>query len=149
MVRKVNGFSILELLIVMALLLIISAVAVIPFLNKIEANRIESDIRQMYGLLQEGRIKAFGEKRRLRFELKPGQKKACLIDQLTNTEIKCIELNKTDYNPITILIDKRGTFSNGSIVFTGDKKGAVFSCITINSTRVKMGEWNGADCITK
>ncbi|WP_456393603.1 prepilin-type N-terminal cleavage/methylation domain-containing protein [Persephonella sp.] len=149
MAGKVKGFSIIELLIVIVILLIISAIAVIPFLDKIEANKIDRDIRAIYGLLQEGRIKAFGEKRRFIFELNPLEKRACLIDPVTNTEIRCVGLNKTDYNPIIISIDKRGTFSNGTIIYTGDNKSRIFSCISISTTRVKMGEWNGTDCIVK
>jgi prepilin-type N-terminal cleavage/methylation domain-containing protein len=149
MVGKIKGFTIVELLIVIVLLVILAAVAVIPFKNKMEANRIETDIRRMYGLLQEGRMTAFGEKRRLIFTLSPADKSACLIDEATSSTIKCVNLNKDSYNPITITIDKRGTFTNGTIYFNGDKKGAVFDCISISYIRVKMGEWNGTDCVVK
>jgi len=134
---------------VIVLFAILAAIAVVPFKNKIEANKIETDIRRMYGLLQEGRMTAFGEKRRLIFSLNPADKSACLIDEATSSVIKCVNLNKSSYNPVTITIDKRGTFTNGSIYFTGDKKGAVFDCISISYIRVKMGEWNGTDCVVK
>ncbi|WP_457621474.1 prepilin-type N-terminal cleavage/methylation domain-containing protein [Persephonella sp.] len=149
MAREIKGFTIIELLIIIVLIAILGAIAVIPFKNKIEANKIETDIRRIYGLLQEGRMTAFGEKRRLIFRLDPAEKIACLTDEATSTVIKCVHLNKSEYTPVTVIIDKRGTFTNGSIYFLGDKRGAVFDCISISYIRVKMGEWNGTDCVVK
>ncbi|WP_457642417.1 prepilin-type N-terminal cleavage/methylation domain-containing protein [Persephonella sp.] len=150
MVRKIkNGFSLVELLIVIVLVLILVTIAVIPFKNKMEANRIETDIRRMYGLLQEGRMIAFVEKRKLLFKLNPSSKTACLIDANSSITIKCVNLNKSFYPSVSISIDKRGTFTNGSIYYTGDSKNAVVDCISISYIRVKMGVWNGSDCVVK
>ncbi|WP_457623148.1 pilus assembly FimT family protein [Persephonella sp.] len=149
MVREIKGFSLIEMLVVIALVAILAVIAGIPFLDKMKANKIESDIRRMYGLLQEGRMKAFGEKTALKFVVYPSDKVACIEDAATSNAIKCVDLNFDKFNQITINIDKRGTFTNGTIVYSGSKSGEVFNCISISNIRVKMGVWNGSDCQVK
>ncbi len=147
-----SGFSLIELLIVISIIGIISFVSIRFIKDALEKEKVVQDIQNMYGLLQEGRMKAFAEKKKLEFYLDISHKRACIRDAGTHANIKCVNLKTIDFsiknnNPITI--DKRGTFTGTTIYYTGNFTGLSYDCIKISDIRVKMGVWDGSDCILK
>jgi prepilin-type N-terminal cleavage/methylation domain-containing protein len=145
-----KGFTLIEVLLVMVIIAILAYFSASYIVKEINKSKIVSDIRKMYGLLQEGREKAFAEKRNIKFNLDLTNKKACLLDENDNV-ISCVDLNSNEYsatkNPI--IIDKRGTFQNGTIYYTGSLDHLSYSCIAISNLRVKMGVWDGSSCEVK
>jgi len=116
-----RGFSLIELLIVMVILSILSFVSFKYIQYEMEKNKIVSDIKNMYGLLQEARKRAFSQKEKINFVLDTANKKACIYYGTTGTLIQCVPLNSSDYNATRnpIKVDKRGTFNGGTIYYTG------------------------------
>ena len=148
-IRK-NGFTIIELLIVIAIVLILMAVIYKPISRKIQAHNIDRDLKKIYGLLQEGRMIAFTQKKELTFGFTSDG--ACLYEG--TTPVKCITL---DY-PFTfgtgssIKITDRGTFppnQTGSIRYSGSTNLPYTNCIVVSNIRVKMGVWDGSKCNPK
>jgi len=146
-----EGFTIIEAVIAIAIIAILSFISFNYIQGEIQKSKIVSDIKSIYGLLQEGRKKAFAEKIDINFNLDISNKKACLIELPDNNVFICKTLNSDDYastqNPIKI--DKRGTFQKGTIYYTGNLKGLSYSCISVSFLRVKMGVWNGSECEVK
>ena len=149
--NRENGFSLIELLIVILIIGIISFISLKFIKDALEKEKVVQDIQNMYGLLQEGRMKAFAEKKELKFNLDTASKKACIKDAGTSTNIRCVNLKTVDFfitsNPVGI--DKRGTFQGSTIYYTGNFTGLSYDCITISTVRVKMGVWDGSKCVPK
>jgi prepilin-type N-terminal cleavage/methylation domain-containing protein len=152
MVRKINGFTVIEILIVILILSIAAAIIIGPIQEKIRAHNLENDVKKIYGLLQEGRMIAFSQKKELTFELSSGS--ACLKDA-SNNNVACVSLSYPfSMNTTSLTITDRGTFDpNGgagaTIYYTGDIRSPTVNCMKIYTTRVRMGVWNGSDCILK
>ena len=62
MARKIKGFTLLELLIVIAMMAVLLAIAIPAFSKWVKKYNIESDTKKIYAFLQEARAKAFAEK---------------------------------------------------------------------------------------
>ena len=151
MVRKIKrerGYSLLELIIVMSILAIMSYLGINYILSSLEKNKIEKDLKNIYGLLQEARIKAFSHKKEFEFSLDLSDKKACIKEG--SNIVKCVELEDNNYSLRgTIKIDKRGTFTNGTIHYIGSVKDLSYDCIVVSVIRVKLGVWDGSECRPK
>ena len=159
MVRKVKGFTIVELIIIIVIFLILLAVIYKPMVQKIQAHKVEGEIKKVYGLLQEGRIQAFSKKKELRFTLTSSgnSSTACLYDVSASSNIKCVNLSipltiKSGASYITIT--DRGVFdpaigAGETIYYTGNIKTPSVNCLRISLTRVRMGVWDGTNCNIK
>ena len=151
MVRKISrkeGFSLIELLIVISIIAILSYFGINYILSVMEKSKIEKDLKRMYGLLQEARIKAFSEKKEFTFSLDLINKKACIKEG--TTDIKCVDLDDNNYSLSgSINIDKRGTFTGGTIRYIGNVSNLAYNCIVISNIRVKLGVYNGSKCVPK
>ncbi len=147
-IRKKEGFSLIELLIVISIMAILSYFGINYILSAMEKSKIEKDLKKMYGLLQEARIKAFSEKKEFSFSLDLTNKKACIKEG--TTEIKCVDLDDNNYSlDGSINIDKRGTFTNATIKYVGSVKNLAYNCIAVSTIRVKLGVLDGTTCKPK
>jgi len=148
-IRKIklkNGFTIIELLIVIAIMAILTYFFMGSITNRINAHKVEEETKKIYGLLQEGRMFAFTRKKELHFEIKAGT--ACLYD-IDNNPIKCIPLN-SPFTPVIIEIDDRGIFgTQTTISYLGDYPSPTVDCIKISYIRVRMGKLQNGECILK
>ncbi|MDQ7031262.1 MAG: prepilin-type N-terminal cleavage/methylation domain-containing protein [Desulfonauticus sp.] len=141
MLKKNLGFTLIEIIIVIAILAILLGIAIPTFTSWLEKYKIEEDIKKISSFLQEGKMLAFTRKQDLIFLL--NNKEACL--QQNSINIKCIQLD-TPFQTTSINIYKRGYFSQGSIVpldLNKTKKlNPEYSCIVVSTLRVKIGEVN-------
>ena len=155
MVRKIRGFTIVELIIVIIIFLILLAVVYKPIVQKIQAHKVEGEIKKVYGLLQEGRIQAFSKKKELRFTLSSSgdSSTVCLYDVSSSSNLKCVNLSAPfaiKSGAYYITITDRGVFSRGdTIYYTGNIKTPAVNCLKISLTRVRMGVWDGTNCNIK
>ena len=147
MIKNKKAFSLIELLIVISIMAILSYFGINYILSAMEKSKIEKDLKKMYGLLQEARIKAFAEKRKFEFYIDLSNRKACIKEG--STTIKCIDLEDNNYSYGSITIDKRGTFSGNTIRYTGSVSNLAYNCIVVSDIRVKLGVWNGSKCEPK
>lgn len=146
--RKIKAFTLIEILIVIAILSILMAIIYRPIAQKIEEIKVEKDVKRIYGLLQEGRMIAFTQKKDLKFELSGSQ--ACLKDVSDNNNvIKCISL-EVPFSSVTVDISNRGIFgSQTSIYYTGSVKVITTDCVVVSWTRVRLGVYDGSKCNAK
>jgi len=146
-IRK-NGFTVIELLIIIAIILVLMAILYKPISQKVQAHNIDGELKKIYGLLQEGRMIAFTQKKELTFSFTGSG--ACLYEG--STLVKCITLNYpfTFGTGSSIKITDRGTFSQtGSIKYNGSASLPYTNCIVVSNIRVKMGVWDGSKCNPK
>lgn len=148
MVRKIKGFTLLELLIVIAMMAVLLAIAIPAFSKWIKKYNIESDTKKIYALLQEARAKAFAEKIKLDAVISGNQ--ICIkcdsndnscTSLYGNGNIKCAKL-KYSFSGNTVNISKRGTMSGGPIYYNGSND-AQYDCVRVSDIRVKLEKCNG------
>ncbi len=150
-IRKESGITLMELIVVVAIIAIILAIS-IPYYTKWKKRAsVESDTKKIYGILQMYRMKAFSEKNefyitfdgnRLKIFKKPEDKLVYTLE--LENRFKFVG-SKTKLD-----IDKRGTFYGSSIYAEDyDKTDAQYDCIAIDDIRVRLGKYNGEKCIAK
>ena len=146
--RKIKGFSLIELLVAIAIMAIALSIGIPSILNWIAKYRLEGDTQKIYAFLQEARAKAFAEKIKLDITLNGNQLcMKCDTNDTTCTNsygtgsIRCITLHNT-FSGNSINISKRGTFSGGSIYYPQENN-AKYDCVIISDIRIKMEKCNG------
>jgi prepilin-type N-terminal cleavage/methylation domain-containing protein len=142
---KNQGFTIVELVLTMALIAVLLSFAVPTFKKQLLKYRIENDTKQIHALLQKVRSKAFTNKKSftVTFENGASSDKTIVVKESSAT-IATLTL-KTEFNFASgtiITVDSRGTFSGSSIYATDYDKGAQYDCIAISDIRVALGEWD-------
>lgn len=146
--RKIKGFTLVELIVTIAIMAVVLAIF-IPKLSKwVKQYNIEGDTKKIYAFLQDARAKAFTEK--IKLDVTVNGKEVCMKcdpnddgckSSYGTDNIKCIELNFS-FNGSAVNITKRGTFSGGPIYYPSPND-AKYDCITVSDIRVKMEKCNG------
>ncbi len=145
-IKRISGFTFVELIIVIAIVGILSAIG----FNRIEhmktVNGINEDMHRISAFIHAERSRAFTRKQTLLFkvvgnELQENTSNAVLLT-LNNT------LRATG-SPFTIT--SRGNITptggtSGNISLTTLNTGAEYSCILLDNIRTRLGVWNGAIC---
>ncbi|NPA51509.1 MAG: prepilin-type N-terminal cleavage/methylation domain-containing protein [Aquificae bacterium] len=153
MVRKVKGFTLIEIVLVLAILAIIFAIAIPTFSTWRAKYYLEKDVRNLASFINMARNKAFTEKINLVLTINGNE--ACLSCKSTDAycnslytgNIQCITFNY-DMGSYTISISSRGTLTNTTIFPLNTITGA-FGCIKLSTFRAKIGVINGTVCETR
>ena len=147
--RKVDGFSLIELITVIVILAIVLMVAMPMYREWIVKYRIESNTKDIYSFLQKMRHKAFVEKVKLDVELSSNS--LCVkCDSSDNTckgiygkgYISCIDLFN-GFSGNTVNISSRGTLNGGPIYYNKSNK-AQYDCVRVSDVRIRMDKCNGS-----
>lgn len=158
--KKSPGFSLLELMIVIALIAILSGFSVSWIKGIVKKNKIAKDVDAIFGLLQEARMLAFSQKRACglvwenstftKLELHCDTDQDNSISDFGGYEtLKTISLYYSfqDGSRTNTVFNKEG-FNSFPLTFcpvsTTDLPGD--SCILVSRTRIKKGSWDGEDC---
>lgn len=176
-IKTRSGFSLLELLIVIAIIAIASTMATFGFNNYQLKSRVEAQVRQMASDIGEIRIRALTMKQRHNIVLNETgyvfqsystyDQPKCSGASPGGTDVPGMSRNVTyklknkdggyyagscsGIAGDTLEIDQRGMLSgNGATVFI-DYPGASASldCLSIHTVRVNVGKTNGANCDDK
>lgn len=143
------GFSLVELLIVIALISILSAVGTFQFSQYSRKSEIEGQTRKLYGDLMELRGKAMFEKTsrgvRMTSTSYSIYSSAAMagIPLETKTLKAPIQRNSTE----DIMFDTRGITTNKMTVCTTESNSASVDSIVVSSTRIQLGKLKeGTNC---
>lgn len=139
-----KGVTLIEMLVVILILAILFAFAVPQYHKWQRQYSIESDTKEIYGIVQKERTKAFTQK--ITVDITFNGKKVTINENGSQTDSLNLH-NRFLGGPITI--DTRGTLSGSSVYY--DSSSAVglnpqYDCVVVNDIRVKLGEWNGSNC---
>ncbi len=141
-----RGITLVEALVVIAILVILMAIA-FPSFNRWRVKvSIEGDVKDIYAMIQRARAMAFT--RKVDLTVQANGPSVCITGPNIN---ECIPLS----NPFTGSVDvsRRGYFSTqGTIRYNGTSEvNPSYDCLVISVNRVRMGVWdaNTATCRAK
>ena len=159
-----GGFTLLEIMIVIAIVGIVVMIAVGNFRGLMEKYRVEDETKQMFADLMDARGRAMQRNRVFHVQITAdGYKIFEDTDpapdgdsNLTGSDAQVASVNvKHTITPTGGLSDFRfnrnGIASvTGSIRFSSTTQ-PDYDCITVNATRIKMGQYNATDnaCVEK
>lgn len=167
---KNGGFSILELIVVIAIIGIVATIAGISAKGWLDKYQVESQMKQMLVDLMNARASAM-QKNRMYFvklagtqytvyeDTSPGPDGNGSLEEADDTLI--VRKNLSAIYGITfpadeIDFDSRGLVSRGlvgaqqqAVIRVNGSFGASSDCIVVTTTRTKLGGWDGSNCIAQ
>ncbi|OMH41239.1 pilus assembly FimT family protein [Desulfurobacterium indicum] len=139
--KNKKAFTLLELLIVIALIAVLSFMSIMKYRSWIESNAINTEIRRIASMLQSLRMEAFSQKKRFRIRVSSDRHKL-LIDVWDDgswKSYKAYNLKEPFILTAPVSVTEKGTFNatskiiyNGTFNYQGD------DCIVIYRTDVRL-----------
>ena len=163
---KQHGFTIIEIIVVLAICGILAAIGTLSFSKMTTKANIESQIKQMYSDLMTARIEAM-DRTTCHFVTLNAQQYAVYEDTLGTCTIAGENLllnpppmtNAILWNSgngavtpsgVQIIFDSRGLVQvTIGTISINDTVGAAYDCILIETTKTSMGAMNGETCDPK
>ena len=160
-----DGFTIIELIVVLAIITILLVIAGLAGKSWMDRYYAERQMREMYVDLMNARVSAM-QRNRVFFavltdtqytvyeDTSPGPDGNGALDTAADRQVMQKDLSAaysiTWTGANTIQFDTKGIVTAGlGAVRTSTLYGSEYNCIALESTRIKMGAWNGTDCIAK
>jgi prepilin-type N-terminal cleavage/methylation domain-containing protein len=158
-----GGFTLVEIMITLAILGIIVVLGVSNFEGMMEKYRVEGETKQMFADLMDARGRAMQRNRSFFVQINANDYKTYedtfpapdgdgLLDNTTDTLVAGVTVKHT-ITPTAGLSDFRFN-RNGIASATGTIRLSStvlpdYDCITVNATRIKMGQINAGTCAEK
>lgn len=135
-----RGFTLVELILAMAILSILAAVAINTFTSIRTSTSVGRDVNNMAAFLQKTRLTAFAQKTQIIVTVGTAS--------ITAPGVGSLGLeNGFTGSSATFTINTRGMFNTtGNIRLTAANPGAAADCIVISQTRIRQGLWSGTSC---
>ncbi|MDD5105308.1 MAG: type II secretion system protein [Desulfuromonadaceae bacterium] len=160
---KNNGFSLIELVIVIAIMAIATSIGTISFNAWQTKYKVEAQTREIFNDLNQARANAFQQKKAHRVIFLPGSyvmKSYSSESEARNSGRTLISkpaltfgLTKKSGSSLTDAVndsveyDTRGFANdNFTLIVNPYTAGSVVNCIVISATRVNLGKINGTTC---
>lgn len=162
-VRNIDGLTLVEMLIVIAIAGILMAIATIQFGQWTRKYNIEREIKELYSDLMNARMQATTKNRNNGIRLVSSTQYRTL-DDLNNDgdfndagEVSPNTKNLTNQmswngNPpanTDLTFNSRGLASSSGTISITNTVGAGYDCIAISTTRINMGQVIGGNCAQK
>jgi len=159
-----KGVTLIELIIVITIIGILVVALGFSFQGWIGGYRIERQTKEMYVDLMNARSRAMERNRdhfvvvtANNYQIFEDTNENGAYDAGTDTAIVGFANPKALTYPLdplsfagTVTMDVRGIVSpNNTILFNIGTNNPDYDCIVLFSTRINMGQWNGANCIAK
>lgn len=157
--RKIIGITLIELLMVLSIMAIILSIAIPQYTKWKKKYDVQEDVKNIYSLLQDARMRSFVEKR------------VCGLYWGTTSEfnqvsLRCDTDDDGDINDsegyVTIINLKLKTNFESSDTYIKFSRGVAVNfnnihstnpnllelndCVVVSATRVKVGNWDGSKC---
>jgi prepilin-type N-terminal cleavage/methylation domain len=146
-----RGFTLTEVLVVIALIGILSAIATFGFSRYTTKSKIESQTKLLYGDLMEYRIKSLYEKKKWRVKISAASYGIYSSSNTTVAPVKTVTLkNSVVFNNSTdIVFDSQGMANvSGKSVCVSNANEAAVDSVVISETRVQIGKrMEGESCV--
>lgn len=143
-----RGFSLIELLTIIALIGILSALATFGFSQYSRKSRITNQTRALYGDLMEYRLKALYEKRNWSFKFSGTGYGIYSSVDTTVTPVSTVVLQyPIEFNTTYVKFDSQGLTNNSGTICVSSANDAVVDSVVISKTRIKLGKKEGTDCV--
>jgi len=167
-----TGFSLLELIITIALMAIVSAMATLSFNSMQKKSKFESQLREIFADLADARTRAFTQKKvhGIVFQTKNYVMKSYNAESEYSSSAvaaangavimsKSLDFDISKTNTVTAFTDSNSAILFDTTGFTTTATGFTIvmnpvtvspnlNCLVIHASRVNMGKWNAttADC---
>lgn len=154
MAGKINGFTLMEIIITLTILAIALAIAIPDFSNYITDYQMSSQINKVYSDLQFAKLYAITHKVQTIVSFD--------TDNSDNYEIYYKNGNSTivlknvnagypmaSNNTSTVTFDSHGFADNSTMLYVNTQNNANPNCIIVNPTEINTGEWKDNACISE
>lgn len=157
-----KGFTIFELLVSIAIIAVLSGIALLSYNGFRERYNIESQTKEMYIDLMNARVRAMQRNRVHFFVLETfvGSTRYTIYEDThpgpdgdgAQTANDTVWVQKTQNSPYDIklsagtqiIIEANGLISSGKCsVYANKSTASEYDCLSILPTRINMGKWNG------
>lgn len=159
---KKNGFSIIELLVVIVIMGILMGIAGIAYSTWMNKYRLETQTREMYVDLMNARVQAMQKNMAYLVVVAANGYSYRVVEDTDEDGAPDPDPGDTtrstkqlryplDGGAITVTMNTRGLVAsnptlNATLRFTAIGVDAAFDCITLFTTRIRMGKLNGQVC---
>lgn len=145
-IKTQTGFTLIEIIVVVAVVGIIMTIALHNFNRTSQAARETEDLEKISSFLQSKRLAAFTEKTELAINISASGNSLTAVKDPLGTPVTdgTISLSNTiQPASATFNINSRGLFSTtGSIRLANLTNVAANSCVAVNNTRIRLGAWD-------
>ncbi len=152
---KRNGFSLVELLSVIAIMSIVLSMAGLYYNSWMKKYRLEGQVRELRIDLINARAQAM-QKNRIYFVKVDGNSYSLIEDKNDNgtADDAALWTKQLKYSSAwvdTAVLDTRGLVSpNDTIRFNSGGVSAEYDCITLSATRIRLGKLNDSnECVAR
>ena len=145
MARKITGFTLIEIMVALAVLGVMLAIAVPSYTDWQKERQLTSDTKMVLSFVQEERAKAYTTKQNIQLNVANGTTSICDgMGNCVNTE-HALEATSTN-----ISISSRGVYDNEHIRIQDDTLISEYepasSCVSLTSTRARVGQYESGSC---
>lgn len=153
-----HGFTLVELMVVVAITATILAIATLNFMRMNQKYRVESSVKEIHSTLMQARNDANLTNIPSTVRISAQQVEVLRDRDQDGDTADAGESMSRQYPPFTLTgvgdlaFDRRG-FANGNrtirVTNYGDNVDPAMDCIVVSATRINMGKWDGSNCIQR